>query len=143
MRYGSSAAQPCSHLTTIAEYWCQHPRWNLHYQGAPLSIYMRYDCRRNTILYIISYKEDDTIVQALRSILNLSSLFAAASPGPEKRSRMYLEDPFHLHSMISSLSFEAMKNHVSRFRRFMYHNVSLDLFPFFHPRLGCVEEKQR
>ncbi|KAJ7271270.1 hypothetical protein C8J57DRAFT_1435452 [Mycena rebaudengoi] len=105
------------------EYWCQHPRWNLHYQGAPLSIYMRYDCRRNTILYIISYKEDDTIIQALRSILNLSSLFVAASPGPEKRSRMYLEDPFHLHSMISSLSFEAMKNHVSRFRRFMYHNA--------------------
>ncbi|KAJ7486764.1 hypothetical protein FB451DRAFT_1227997 [Mycena latifolia] len=104
------------------DHWCQHPRWNLHYQGAPLSVYMRFDRRRNTILYIISYKEDDTIVNALRSMLALGARSVGRSE--EKRRRMYLEDPFHLHTMVSFLSFEAMKNHIVRFRRFMWQNIN-------------------
>ncbi|KAJ7897527.1 hypothetical protein B0H13DRAFT_2234376 [Mycena leptocephala] len=95
------------------DHWCQHPRWNLHYQGAPISVYMRFDRRCNTVVYIISYKEDDTVIRALKSILDL-----------KKRSGMYLDDPLHLHAMVSMLSFEAMKHHVVRFRRFMWQNIN-------------------
>ncbi|KAJ7895474.1 hypothetical protein B0H14DRAFT_3081201 [Mycena olivaceomarginata] len=98
------------------DHWCQHPRWNLHYQGAPVSVYMRFDRQQNTILYIISYKEDDTVIRALKSILDLTS--TAASKCKKKRQRMYLDEPLHLHAMVSMLSFEAMKHHVVRFRRF-------------------------
>jgi hypothetical protein len=58
------------------DHWCQHPRWNLHYQGAPVSVYMWFD-PQNTILYIISYKEDDTVIRALKSILDLTSTAAS------------------------------------------------------------------
>ncbi|KAJ7866098.1 hypothetical protein B0H14DRAFT_3084268 [Mycena olivaceomarginata] len=104
------------------DHWCQHPRWNLHYQGAPVSVYMRFDRQQNTILYIISYKEDDTVIRALKSILDLTS--TAASKCKKKRLRMYLDEPLHLHAMVSMLSFEAMKHHVVRFRRFMWHNIN-------------------
>ncbi|KAJ7856897.1 hypothetical protein B0H13DRAFT_2237760 [Mycena leptocephala] len=114
------ALESCGPLPT--EHWCQHPRWNLHYQGAPISVYMRFDRRCNTVLYIISYKEDDTVIRALKSILDLSS--TAASQSKEKRLRMYLDDPLHLHAMVSMLSFEAMKHHVVRFRRFMWQNIN-------------------
>lgn len=99
------------------DFSCQHPRWNLQLQGAPLSVYMRYDKSSETTTYIISHKEGDTNVNALKNIIN------TALRASEKDSAIFLNDPFDVHVMLSTLSFEASKYHVKRFQRFMWTQV--------------------
>ncbi|KAL9124493.1 MAG: hypothetical protein Q9217_006181, partial [Psora testacea] len=54
------------------EFFCQHPRWNLQVQGAPLSVYMRHDILQNQTTYIVSHKQGDTSVNALKNIINIA-----------------------------------------------------------------------
>ena len=105
------------HQLTVLEFFCQHPRWNLHVQGAPLSVYMRYDAVHNLTTYIISHKQNDTSVRAFRSILDVAR--TTASPETD----IFLHDPFDIHVILSTLSFEASKHHVKRFQRFMWTQV--------------------
>lgn len=60
------------HGLTSTDFYCQHPRWNLHFQGAPLSVYLRYDAALRLTSYIISHKEGDSNIQALQNIFNLA-----------------------------------------------------------------------
>ncbi|KAH8817651.1 hypothetical protein DL96DRAFT_1504299 [Flagelloscypha sp. PMI_526] len=110
------------------DYSCQHPRWNLEFQGAPLSVYMRYNCQLNTILYLISHREADSSVSTLENILRLSPSLAEPQDyrtPASARAKIFVEDPFHLHLMFSILSFEAAKYHIGRFRRFMWTNINV------------------
>jgi hypothetical protein len=50
--------------------WCQHPRWNLHVQGAPLSVYLKYDTQQDLIVYLVSHKPNDMFTGAFRNLLN-------------------------------------------------------------------------
>ncbi|KAK7471952.1 hypothetical protein VKT23_000058 [Stygiomarasmius scandens] len=102
------------------EYSCQHPRWNLQVQGSPLSVYMKYDQARKLTVYIIAHKQQDSSIEALRNLLTIR----AGGRASEKRHKMFLEDPFHLHLMLSMLSLEAAKFHIHRFRRFMWHQMN-------------------
>ncbi|KAF7122232.1 hypothetical protein CNMCM5793_000189 [Aspergillus hiratsukae] len=102
------------------DFYCQHPRWNLHFQGAPLSVYMRYDAASHLTTYIISHKEGDSSIQALQNIFNLTIKTAPA----EKRASILLEDPFDLAVILSTLSFEASKHHAQRFRRYMWTQIN-------------------
>jgi hypothetical protein len=103
-----------------SDFFCQHPRWNLHFQGAPLSAYVRHDAVQKLTVYVISHKLKDTSINALRQLLDLA---IKCSEG-DKRASMFLEDPFGLHVMLSMLSFETSKYHVKRFQRFMWTQVS-------------------
>ncbi|KAL0573784.1 hypothetical protein V5O48_008171 [Marasmius crinis-equi] len=110
---------------TTCEFSCQHPRWNLNVQGSPLSAYMRFDRVRNLTLYIVAHKENDTSVDALQQLIRLGikSLYGYGKTDfseTERRSKMFLDDPFQIHLMLSNLSFEASKHHVKRFQRFMW-----------------------
>lgn len=107
-------------LTSLLDLFCQHPRWNLHVQGAPLSVYMRHDITRILTTYIISHKEFDTSVNALKSILNTALRAASATHKPA----VFMDDPFDIHTILSTLSFEASKFHVKRFQRFMWAQVN-------------------
>ncbi|KAJ5208876.1 hypothetical protein N7449_003255 [Penicillium cf. viridicatum] len=100
--------------------FCQHPRWNLHTQGAPLSVYVRYDIIRDLTTYIISHKEHDTSITTLKSILNIALNVTSAINKPA----VFLDDPFDIHTILSTLSFEASKFHVKRFRRFMWKQMN-------------------
>jgi hypothetical protein len=80
---------------------------------------MRYDAVRDLIVYVISHKQRDTGIKALRDIINIA---LKTAPGDTKGST-FLDDPFDFHVILSTLSFEASKYHVKRFQRFMWTQV--------------------
>ncbi|KAL4916935.1 hypothetical protein BDW62DRAFT_211604 [Aspergillus aurantiobrunneus] len=102
------------------DFFCQHPRWNLHFQGAPLSVYMRYSGALNLTTYIISHKEEDSSIRVLCDILST----AVETANPSQRASIFLRDPFDIAVILSTLSFEASKFHAQRFRRFMWTQVN-------------------
>lgn len=101
------------------EFFCQHPRWNLQVQGAPCSVYMRHDIPKNQTIYIVSHKQGDTSLDALKKIMNT----AMRTASDDASNGVFLDDPFDLHVLLSTLSFEASKHHVKRFQRFMWTQV--------------------
>lgn len=103
----------------VPDIFCQHPRWNIAVQGAPLSVYMRYDAVHDLTTYIISHKQNDSSVKALRSIMDI----ATRKQSPSQRVKAFLQDPFDIHILLSTLSFESSKHHVKRFQRFMWSEV--------------------
>ncbi|GFF31040.1 hypothetical protein IFM58399_02756 [Aspergillus lentulus] len=102
------------------DFYCQHPRWNLHFQGAPLSVYLRYNAALHLTTYIISHKEGDSSIQALQNIFDLTIETAPA----DQRVGILLDDPFDLAVILSTLSFEASKYHAQRFRRYMWSQIN-------------------
>ncbi|KAJ5514185.1 hypothetical protein N7463_003737 [Penicillium fimorum] len=100
--------------------FCQHPRWNLQVQGAPLSVYVRHDITRDLTTYIISHKEFDTSIATLKSILNI----ALNVTSTVNRPAIFLDGPFDIHTILSTLSFESSKFHVKRFQRFMWTQMN-------------------
>lgn len=99
---------------------CQHPRWNLQVQGAPLSVYCKFDTQRDLIVYVISHKPNDTVVQSLRKQLHLLTVHKAQ----HHVANVMLDSPMDLHTLILNLNFEASKWHVERFRRFQWNAVN-------------------
>lgn len=104
----------------MPDFSCQHPRWNLQIQGAPLSVYMRHDMPKNETIYIISHKQKDTSISAVRNILNI----ALRTSSEQTRPPLFLDDPFDIHVILSTLSFETSKHHVKRFQRFMWAQIN-------------------
>ncbi|KAJ5232060.1 hypothetical protein N7468_005016 [Penicillium chermesinum] len=107
------------HLVSC-DFFCQHPRWNLQSQGSPLSVYMRHDVVRDLTTYVISHKEFDTSINTLKSLLRI----ALRTAPPARKSALFLDDPFDIHVILSTLSFEASKFHVKRFQRFMWQSIN-------------------
>lgn len=114
---------------------CQFPRWNLQAQGAPLSVYCRYDAERDTTLYVVSHKPHDTVVSALRRLLDNAVTPPPPAPQEQQQQRRQgsrrpgiaatlLDSPLDLQVMIANLNFEASKWHLSRFRRFQWRVVN-------------------
>lgn len=81
---------------------------------------MRYSVTQKLITYIISHREGDTSIKTLHHLMNIATTTAR----PEKKAGLFLEDPFDIAIILSTLSFEASKYHVQRFRRFMWTQVS-------------------
>ncbi|KAF2715238.1 hypothetical protein K504DRAFT_457409 [Pleomassaria siparia CBS 279.74] len=102
------------------DFYCQHPRWNILHQGAPLSVYSKHDVQRDLTLYIISHNQNDTIVRALRALLTNTTRHRHQ----EHTANILLESPLDLHAIISNLNFEASKWHVERFRRFQWQVIN-------------------
>ncbi|KAF1916960.1 hypothetical protein BDU57DRAFT_251317 [Ampelomyces quisqualis] len=102
------------------DFWCQHPRWNLQVQGAPLSVYSKYDAQKDLTVYLVSHKPNDTVINSLRK--QLDSL--VQHPAQYHISDVLLESPYDLHVMISNLNMEGSKWHVERFRRFQWKAVN-------------------
>ncbi|KAJ5913911.1 hypothetical protein N7504_002794 [Penicillium tannophilum] len=100
--------------------FCQHPRWNLHVQGSPTSVYMRHDVKRDLTTYIISHKELDTSIKTLQSLLSI----ALNTASNNRKAAVLMDDPFDIHVILSNLSFEASKYHVKRFQRFMWTQIN-------------------
>lgn len=80
---------------------------------------MTNNLKTNTCTYIIAYKARDTIIASLRELLD-TQLQHCQAVGDYS---LFLQDPFEIHSLISSLSMEAAKFHVKRFQRFMWAQV--------------------
>ncbi|KAJ5127329.1 hypothetical protein N7448_008108 [Penicillium atrosanguineum] len=89
-------------------------------QGAPLSVYVRHDITRDSTTYIISHKEFDTSITTLKSLLGIALNTASAAQKPA----VFLDDPFDIHVILSTLSFESSKFHVKRFQRFMWAQIN-------------------
>lgn len=100
-------------------------------QGAPLSAYVRFDAIRNQTVYLISHKYGDTGINALWKLLDI----AVATTPQHKLAEVFLEDPFDIHVMLSTLSFEVSKFHVKRFQRFMWQQVRIygDFYTYISP----------
>lgn len=107
-------------LIVVLDLFCQHPRWNLHVQGSPTSVYMRHDIRHDVTTYIISHKELDTSIKTLQSLLNIALNTASTT----QKTAVFLDDPFDIHVILSNLSFEISKYHVKRFQRFMWTQIN-------------------
>jgi hypothetical protein len=104
----------------LLDYYCQHPRWNLQVQGAPLSVYVLQHLKTKLTTYIITHKTGDTSVHVLRQLLRAGvELFDL-----ERRPSISLTNPFEIAVLLSTLSFEASKHHVARFRRYMWEQVN-------------------
>ncbi|KAJ5147531.1 hypothetical protein N7526_000883 [Penicillium atrosanguineum] len=110
----------CDNTDLASDLFCQHPRWNLQVQGAPLSVYVRHDITRDSTTYIISHKEFDTSITTLKSLLGIALNTASAAQKPA----VFLDDPFDIHVILSTLSFESSKFHVKRFQRFMWAQIN-------------------
>jgi hypothetical protein len=102
------------------DFYCQHPRWNILNQGAPLSVYAKHDVQRDLTVYIISHSLNDTIVQALRALLTNATRHRAQ----DHMANVLLESPLDIHTIITNLNFEASKWHVNRFRRFQWSVIN-------------------
>lgn len=102
------------------DFFCQHPRWNLQAQGAPLSVYTKYDVQRDLLVHIISYKTNDKVVLSLRQQLDTLTRHKV----PHHIAHILLDSPLDLQVMISNLNFETSKWHVERFRRFQWSVVN-------------------
>ncbi|OCK75511.1 hypothetical protein K432DRAFT_308343 [Lepidopterella palustris CBS 459.81] len=102
---------------TSCDFFCQYPRWNLQMQGAPLSLYMRHSVADNLTAYVISHKDGDFSIHALRQILSISANTASISD-------ITISDPFDIAVILSTLSFEGSKYHVKRFQRFMWTQIN-------------------
>jgi hypothetical protein len=102
------------------DFFCQHPRWNLQAQGAPLSVYMKYDVQRDLTVYIISHKPKDKVVLALRKQLTTLTHHRAQ----HHMANILLDSPLDLHTTICNLNFETSKWHVEKFRRFQWNVVN-------------------
>jgi hypothetical protein len=99
--------------------FCQHPRWNLQVQGAPLSVYVRYSAQRRLTTYLISHKQNDFNIETLQNIMKI----ATGASGSSYRRSMFLKEPFDIAVILSTLSFETSKFHVKRFQRYMWEQV--------------------
>lgn len=102
------------------DFFCQHPRWNLQAQGAPLSVYMKFDAQRDLTTYIISHKPHDKVVLALHKQLTTFTHHSAQ----HHMANILLESPLDLHTTICNLNFETSKLHVEKFRRFQWNVVN-------------------
>lgn len=102
------------------DFYCQYPRWNLTVQGAPLSVYCKYDVQRDLTVYIVSYKANDTVIRSLQNLLNITVRHQAQSHIAD----LLMESPLDLHAWIAHLNFEASKWHVKRFQRLQWEVVN-------------------
>lgn len=102
------------------DFFCQHPRWNLQAQGAPLSVYTKYDVQRDLVVHVVSYKVNDKVVSSLRQQLDALTRHQAQ----HHIANILLDSPMDLQVMISNLNFETSKWHVERFRRFQWSVVN-------------------
>ncbi|KAF2735085.1 hypothetical protein EJ04DRAFT_492412 [Polyplosphaeria fusca] len=103
-----------------SDFFCQHPRWNLQVQGAPLSVYCRHDVQRDLTVYLISHKPNDTVIKSLRELLNSTIRHTVK----DHITKVLVESPFDLHVTISNLNFECSKWHVARYRRLQWNVVN-------------------
>ncbi|CZR49070.1 uncharacterized protein FPRO_12507 [Fusarium proliferatum ET1] len=104
----------------MSDYFCQHPRWNTQRQGLPLSVYMIRRVNLALTAYIISHSTSDTSIHALKQILKVGiSRFGMTS-----HVSNYLTNPFEIAVLLSSLSLEASKFYLARFRRYMWQQVN-------------------
>jgi hypothetical protein len=92
------------------DYWAPQPRWREENgklsrlaQGAPLSVYTRYNAQIDLLIYLISHKPDDKVILAVRK--QLSTLIRY------KKGHDIGHDLLHslmdLHTTILNLNFEA------------------------------------
>lgn len=81
---------------------------------------MRHDITRDLTTYIISHKEFDNSITTLKSLLDIAFNTASAARKPS----VFLDDPFDIHVILSTLSFETSKYHVKRFQRFMWAQIN-------------------
>ncbi|KAL2834491.1 hypothetical protein BDW59DRAFT_156421 [Aspergillus cavernicola] len=82
------------------DFFCQHPRWNLHFQGTPLSVYMRYSAALNLTTH---HHQNCT---------------------PKPESQHIPKRSVDIAVILSTLYFEASKFHAQRFRRFMWTQIN-------------------
>ncbi|TQV94442.1 hypothetical protein IF1G_06453 [Cordyceps javanica] len=105
---------------TAVDYFCQFPRWNVLAQGAPLSLYVTRCLKTRLTAYILSHKPADTSITALQQILKL----VCRASGRPNLPASYLSNPFEIAVLLSTLSLEASKFHVGRFRRYMWQQIN-------------------
>lgn len=102
----------------VTEFWCQHPRWDIHNREQPISVYMRYDSEGDSMTYLISGGKDDYIINQLQGFLRSGIKECSGTASP-----VIFLDPFEIHYLIARLSFEFSKGFVSRLRRTLYDQL--------------------
>ncbi|KAI9804579.1 MAG: hypothetical protein M1833_006652 [Piccolia ochrophora] len=95
---------------------------------------MRYEAVHDLTTYVISHKQNDSSVKALRDIVDI----AMQKQPPSQRAKAFLGDPFDIHILLSTLSYEASKHHVKRFQHFMWSQ-----FNKIDDHLGGVQARDR
>jgi hypothetical protein len=81
---------------------------------------MRYDSGLMLTTYIISHKHNGSTIDMLQQLLNNATVITSRA----RQGFVALQDPFDIAVMLSTLSFEASKHHVTRFRRYMWQCVN-------------------
>jgi hypothetical protein len=98
------------------EFWCQHPRWDIHNREQPISVYMKNGYQSTT--YLITGDRNDYVINHLQDCLRCGT-----DEGSKYLSPNSFLDPFAIHYLLARLSFEFSKGFVSNLRRTLYDQL--------------------
>ncbi|RBA14448.1 dTDP-glucose 4,6-dehydratase [Fusarium proliferatum] len=103
------------------DYWSPRSRWQCNINNElEMSVYMIRRVNLALTAYIISHSTSDTSIHALKQILKVG----ISHFGMTSHVSNYLTNPFEIAVLLSSLSLEASKFYLARFRRYMWQQVN-------------------
>ncbi|KAF8537354.1 hypothetical protein BDD12DRAFT_911533 [Trichophaea hybrida] len=98
------------------EFFCQHPRWNIHQKQIPWSIYMAYDIPQGCATYFVVSEENYASNETVKE--RLSETFK-----PEMSESLSANDPFMLHVMVAHESLIQSKSVTTDLRYKLYDQL--------------------
>jgi len=106
----------CFNLLTmrLTEFFCQHPRWQMHAKNTPFSVYMKHDFGEGTTSYIVMADRSHPRAQCIKR--RISTCFSTASTADT-------QDPFMIHCLIVEETLVDAKSVVTPLRLELYNQL--------------------
>ena len=100
--------------TSVSEYFCQHPRWDIHRKDVPCSIYMSYDASAGLTTYLVVCSKDNHHIDVVKERLEDALVYGSSSDAG---------DPFLLHSLVTHQIFLEAKTVITSLRYKLYDEL--------------------
>ncbi|KAK6335172.1 hypothetical protein TWF718_010609 [Orbilia javanica] len=116
---GSFSTYDANGYIKSIEFFCQHPRWNIHENQQPWSVYMSYDLPTKRVFYFVV-----TGVDCPKNALVKDRLFQSFCRGEDNNAaKRSFADPFFIHTLISHESLNDLKPVMTVLRTHLYDQL--------------------
>ncbi|KAK6511787.1 hypothetical protein TWF481_000693 [Arthrobotrys musiformis] len=116
---GSFSSYDYNGYITRTEFFCQHPRWNIHENQQPWSVYMSYDVPAQRVFYLVV-----TGVNCPKNALVKDRLFQSFCRSEDNNlAQRSFGDPFFIHTLISHESLNDLKPVMTVLRTHLYDQL--------------------